>query len=168
MNAFLRRKDLQSVPKYTAPLVRFLPVILMLVKEASYASLERRCLLKITDGAGAVEQLPLELGGNGIPAHKYGRAQTLQDLLFFLKGSPVVAILSPLNRLIDMDCHPLFVFGKRRVGLLEIAESRRSDDSRIAEAEGHKGGVGRLKAQGYMAARLALPRVQAAVLPRHL
>jgi hypothetical protein len=54
---------------------------------------------------------------------KHGRAQALQNLLFFLgKSSTVVVILSPLNRLIDMDCHPLFVFGKRRVGLLEIAE----------------------------------------------
>src|SRR5689334_16870067 len=34
----------------------------------------------------------------------------------------VVVIVSPLNRLIDMDCHPFFVFGKRRVGLLEIEE----------------------------------------------
>ena len=95
----------------------------MIVKEASYPSLERRCLLQITDGAGAVEELPLELRGNGIPAHKHSRAQTLQNLLFFLnKGSTVVVILSPLGRLIDMDCHPFFVFGKRCVGLLEIAE----------------------------------------------
>src|SRR5258706_13657566 len=56
-------------------LIRFLPVILMIVKEASYPSLERRCLLQITDGTGAVEELPLELRGNGIPAHKHGRAQ---------------------------------------------------------------------------------------------
>src|SRR2546421_8683317 len=98
-------------------------IILMIVKEASYPSLERRCLLQITDGAGAVEELPLELRGNSIPAHKHGRAQAFQNLLFFLgKGSTVVVILSPLNRLIDMDCHPLFVFRKRRVGLLEIAE----------------------------------------------
>jgi len=95
----------------------------MIVKEASYPSFERRCLLQITDGTGAVEELPLELRGNGIPAHKHGRAQALQNLLFFLgKGSTVVVILSPLNRLIDMDCHSLFVFRKRRVGLLEIAE----------------------------------------------
>jgi len=74
----------------------------MIVKEASYLSLERRCLLQITDGTGAVEELPLELRGNGIPAHKRGRAQTLQNLLFFVgKGSTVVVILSPLNRLID-------------------------------------------------------------------
>src|SRR6266508_2441945 len=53
-------------------LIRFLPVILMIVKEASYPSLERRCLLQITDGAGAVEELPLELRGNSIPAHKHG------------------------------------------------------------------------------------------------
>ena len=95
----------------------------MIVKEASYPSLERRCLLQITDAAGAVEELPLEFRGNGIPAHKHGRAQALQNLLFFLgKGSTVVVILSPLNRLIDMECHPLFVFRKRRAGLLEIAE----------------------------------------------
>jgi len=95
----------------------------MIVKEASYLSLQRRCLLQITDAAGAVEELALELRGNSIPAHKHGRAQTLQNLLFFLdKGSTVVVILSPLNRLIDMDCHPLFVFRKRRVGLLQIAQ----------------------------------------------
>jgi len=55
--------------------------------------------------------------------NKHGRAQALQDLLFFLgKGRTVVVILSPLNHLIDMDCHPFFVFSKRRVGLLEIEE----------------------------------------------
>jgi hypothetical protein len=46
----------------------------MIVKEASYLSLEWRRLLQITDGAGAVEQLPLELRGNGIPAHEDGFA----------------------------------------------------------------------------------------------
>jgi hypothetical protein len=46
--------------------------------------------------------------------HEHGRAQALQNLLFFLgEGSTVVAILSPLNRPIDMDRHPFFVFGKR-------------------------------------------------------
>jgi len=95
----------------------------MIVKEASYPSLERRCLLQITDGTSAVEELPLELRGNGIPAHEGGFAQELQNLLFFLnKGSTIVVIFSPLNRLIDIDCHPFFVFGKCRVGLLEIAE----------------------------------------------
>jgi hypothetical protein len=64
-------------------LIRFLPVTLMIVKEASYPSLERRCLLQVTDRTGAVEELPLELRGNSIPAHKHGRAQTLQNLLFF-------------------------------------------------------------------------------------
>jgi len=93
------------------------------VKEASYPSLERRRLLQITDGTGAVEEFPLELRGKSIPAHKNGRAQALQNLVFFLnKGSTVVVILPPLNRPIDMDCHPFFVFGKRRVDLLEIAE----------------------------------------------
>jgi hypothetical protein len=47
----------------TSPLTRFLLVILMIVKEASYLSLERRRLLQVTDGAGAVEELPLELRG---------------------------------------------------------------------------------------------------------
>jgi hypothetical protein len=94
----------------------------MVVKEASYPFLEC-CLPQITDAAGALEELPLELRGNGMPARKHGRAQALQNLLFFLgKGSTVVAILSPLNHLIDMDCHPFFVFGKRRIGLLEIEE----------------------------------------------
>src|SRR5260221_13823149 len=96
----------------------------MIVKEASYLSLERRCLLQITDGTGAVEELPLELRGNGIPAHKHGRAQTLQNLLFFVgKGLSVVVILSPLNRLIDIYCHPFFVFGKPRVDPLKMADS---------------------------------------------
>jgi hypothetical protein len=68
----------------------------MIVKEASYLSLE------ITDGTGAVEELPLELRRNSIPAHKHGRAQALQNLVFFLsEGSTVVAILFALNRLID-------------------------------------------------------------------
>jgi hypothetical protein len=110
----------------TSPLTRFLLVILMIVKEASYLSLERRRLLQVTDGTGAVEELPLELRGDSIPAHEHSRAQALQNLLFFLgKGSTVVAILSPLNRLIEMNRHPFFVFGKRRVGLLEIAEFTR-------------------------------------------
>ena len=39
------------------PLLRFLLVILMIVKEASYLPLERRCLLQITDGTRAVEEL---------------------------------------------------------------------------------------------------------------
>jgi hypothetical protein len=42
---------------------------------------ERRCLLQITDAAGAVEELPLELRGNSIPPHKHGRAQALPNLL---------------------------------------------------------------------------------------
>jgi hypothetical protein len=51
------------------------------------------------------------------------RNAALQNLLFFFgKGSTAVVILSPLNRRVDMGCHPLFVLGKRRVGLLEIAE----------------------------------------------
>jgi hypothetical protein len=44
----------------------------MIVKEASYLSLEWRRLLQITDGTGAVEELPLELRRNSIPAHKHG------------------------------------------------------------------------------------------------
>jgi hypothetical protein len=66
----------------------------MIVKVASYPSLERRRLLQITDGTGTVEELPLELRGKSIPAHKNGRAQALQNLVFFLnKGSTVVVIL---------------------------------------------------------------------------
>jgi len=78
-----------ALPKnQTPPLTRFLLVILMIVKEASYLSLQRRCLLQIPNCTGAVEELALELRGNSIPAHKHGRAQTLQNLLFFLnKGS---------------------------------------------------------------------------------
>jgi hypothetical protein len=65
----------------------------MIVKEASYPSLERRCLLQITDGTSAVEEFPLELRGNGIPAHEDGFAQELQNLLFFLnKGSTIVVM----------------------------------------------------------------------------
>jgi hypothetical protein len=89
----------------------------MIVKEASYRALERRCLLKITDGTGAVEELPLELGGYSIPAHDHGRAQALQDLLVFLgERRAVFAVLDPLNRLIDMDCHPFLVFREHRIG----------------------------------------------------
>src|SRR5258708_17928999 len=106
-----------------SPVTRFLRVILMIVKEESDLSLQRRGLLQIPDCTGAVEELALELRGNGIPAQKHGCAQTLQNLLFFLgEGSTVLAILSPLNRLIEMNCHPFLVFGKRRVGLLEIEE----------------------------------------------
>jgi hypothetical protein len=98
----------------------------MIVKEASYLSLEWRRLLQIPDCTSAVEELPLELRRNSIPAHKHGRAQALQNLVFFLsEGSTVVAILSALNRLVEMNRHPFFVFGKRRVGLLEIAEFTR-------------------------------------------
>jgi hypothetical protein len=80
-------------------------------------------LLQIANGTGAVEEIPLELRGNGIPAHKHGRAQTLQNLLFFVgKGRTVVAILSPLNRLIHIYCHPFFVFGKPRVDPLKMPE----------------------------------------------
>jgi hypothetical protein len=97
--------DLSPSLHTSLALVLFLPVTLMIVKEASYPSLERRCLLQIADGTGAVEELPLELRGNSIPAHKHGRAQTLQNLLFFLgKGSTVLVILFPLNRLIEMNC----------------------------------------------------------------
>jgi hypothetical protein len=107
-------------------LIRFLLVILMIVKEASDLSLERRCRLQVTDGTGAVEELPLELRGNGIPAHKHGRAQALQNLPFFLgEDRAVFAFLSRLNRLIDMERHPFFVFRQRRVGLLEVAKLTR-------------------------------------------
>jgi hypothetical protein len=47
-----------ALPKnQTPPLTRFLLVILMIVKEASYLSLQRRCLLQIPDCTGAVEEL---------------------------------------------------------------------------------------------------------------
>jgi hypothetical protein len=79
-------------------------VILMIVKEASYLPLQWRRSLRITDGTGAVEELPLELRGNSIPAHKHGRAQALQNLVFFLsEGSTILAILSALSRLIEMN-----------------------------------------------------------------
>src|SRR5437879_6300785 len=95
----------------------------MIVKEASNLPLQRGSLPQITHSAGALEELALELRGNGIPLHEHGRAQALQDLLFLVsEGGSVVAILSPLNCPIDMDRHPFFVFSKRRVGLLEIAE----------------------------------------------
>src|SRR4029450_9360291 len=98
----------------------------MIVKEASFLSLEWRRLLQITDGTGAVEELPLELRRNSIPAHKHGRAQALQNLVFFLsEGSTVVALLSALNPPLALSRHPLFVCGQRRGGLLEIAESPR-------------------------------------------
>jgi hypothetical protein len=74
-------------------------------------------------GAGALDKVPLELGGNRTPSHQYGRAQALQDLLFFVsEGGEVVAILGPLNRPIDMDRSSILVFSKRRVDLLKIAQ----------------------------------------------
>jgi len=83
----------------------------MIVKEPSYLSLEWRRLLQVPDGTGAVEELPLELRGNSIPAHKHGRAQALQNLLFFLgEGSSVLAILSPLNRLIENELPSILRF----------------------------------------------------------
>jgi len=69
----------------------------MIVKEAGYPSLERRYLLQITDGAGAVEELPLELRGNSIPAHKYGRAEAFQNLLVSLNKGNTVVVLSRLK-----------------------------------------------------------------------
>src|ERR1044072_166592 len=83
-------------------LVLFLLATLMIVKEAGYLSLERRCLLQITDGTSAVEELPLELRGNSIPAHKHGRAQAFQNLLFFLDKGSTVVVLSRLNRRVDI------------------------------------------------------------------
>jgi hypothetical protein len=95
----------------------------MIVKEASYLFLQWGSLLQTTEGAGALEEFPLELRGNGIPLLEHGRAQALQDLLFLLGGAGmVVANLAPLNRPVDMERHPFFVFSKRRVGLLELAE----------------------------------------------
>jgi hypothetical protein len=52
-----------------SPLIRFLLVILMIMKEARDRSLERRGLLQITDSTGAVKELSLKLGRNSIPAH---------------------------------------------------------------------------------------------------
>jgi hypothetical protein len=107
-------------------LVRFLLVTLVIVKEASDLSFQRGCLLRIPDGTGAVEEFPLQLRGNGVRAHDHGRAEALQDLLVFVsKGGTVVALLSPLNRLIDMNRHRFFVFGKRHVGVHQIAEFTR-------------------------------------------
>ena len=92
--------------------------ILMIMQEASYLSLERGFLLQIPDRTGAVEDFLLELRGNGIPTHDHGSAQAPQDLLFDLsERGAVVAMLSALNRPIEMNCHPFLVFGQRRVGL---------------------------------------------------
>ena len=93
-------------------------VILMIMQEASYLSLQRDFLLQITDRTGAVEELLLELRGNRIPTHDHGSAQAPQDLLFDLsERGAVVAMLSGLNRPIEMNCHPFLVVGQRRVGL---------------------------------------------------
>jgi hypothetical protein len=98
-------------------------VVLMIVKEAGYLPFQRGRLQQIAEGAGAVEELPLQFGGNSIPAHEHGRAQAPQDLLFFIgEVGTIVANPPPSNRLVDMDRHPFFVFGQRRVGLREIAE----------------------------------------------
>src|SRR6266404_5606437 len=104
-----------------SPLTRFLRVILMIVKEASYLSLQRGGLLQIPDCTGAVEELALELRGNGIPAQKHGCAQTLQNLLYFLREvSTVLDILSPFNLSSEVNCHPVHVFVKRGEGLIKI------------------------------------------------
>jgi hypothetical protein len=95
-----------------------LRVILMIMQEASYLSLQRDFLLQITDRTGAVEELLLELRGNRIPTHDHGSAQAPQDLIFDLsERGAVVAMLSGLNRPIEMNCHPFLVVGQRRVGL---------------------------------------------------
>jgi hypothetical protein len=126
------------------------------------SSLERRCLLQITDGTSAVEEFPLELRENGIPAHEDGFAQELQNLLFFLnKGSTIVVIFSPLNRLIDIDCHPFFVFGKCRVGLLEIAEFLRfiRRTRSVGEQRPEFGCFGSILLRGeHLTYRLCVPR----------
>jgi hypothetical protein len=55
--------------------------------------------------------------------HELGRAQALQNALFFLgEGGAVVATLSPLNNSIDVNRHLFFVSGKRRVGLPQITD----------------------------------------------
>jgi hypothetical protein len=95
----------------------------MIVKEASNLPFQRDGLLQITESGGAFEELPLQLRGNRVPAHEQGRAQAPQDFLFFLgKLGTVVANLSASNRLVDVDRHPLFIFGKRRVDLRQIPE----------------------------------------------
>jgi hypothetical protein len=81
-------------------LVLFLLVTLMIVKEAGYPSLERRCLLQITDGTSAVEELPLQLRGNRIPAHKHGRPRHFKICSSSSTRAALLSvILSPLNRL---------------------------------------------------------------------
>jgi hypothetical protein len=96
----------------------------MIVKEASYPSLERRRLLQITDGTGAVEEFPLELRGKSIPAHKNGRAQALQNLVFFLnKGSTVVVILPPFE--------PSYRYGLPSILRFRQASCRSARDRRI-------------------------------------
>jgi hypothetical protein len=98
----------------------------MIVKKASDLAFQQRCLLQMTDGTRAVEEFPLKLGGDGIPLHDHRCPQAPQNQLLFLdEGGMVVAILPAPNRPIDIDHHPFFVFGKRRVGLLEIAEFTR-------------------------------------------
>ena len=80
--------------------------ILMIMQEASYLSLERGALLQIPNRTGAVEDFLLELRGNRIPTQDHGSAHAPQDLLFDLsERGAVVAMLSALNRPIEMNCH---------------------------------------------------------------
>jgi hypothetical protein len=87
-------------------LIQRLRVILVIVKEAGHPSLQRVCLLRITDGAGAVEEFPLELRGDSIPMHD------LQNFFFLSEGGTFIATLSAPTRPIDIDLHPFLVFGK--------------------------------------------------------
>jgi hypothetical protein len=52
------------------------------------------------------------------------------DQRVICRSATGVAIFSPLNRLVDIDRHPFFVFGERRVRLLQIKEFTRSFDER--------------------------------------
>jgi hypothetical protein len=68
-------------------------------------------------------ELQLEHRGDSRPLHDRRSRHAPQNSLFVLiKAGTVVAIPPPPNRLVDIDRHPFFVFGERRVRLLQIAE----------------------------------------------
>src|SRR4029450_3600330 len=71
-------------------------------------------------------KLPLRLRGESIPLRDRDSPHPPQNVLFFLgSAGPVVEIFSLPNRLVDIDRHPFFILGERRIRLLQITELAR-------------------------------------------
>ena len=97
---------------------RLLPVILMMVQEAGYLSLELGHLLQIPDGTGIFEQFPLDLLGESVPPHDHRGPEAPQDLLLVR----AINLLRRRHGLIVIACQPFFVCGQRRTVPLQGAE----------------------------------------------